>query len=491
MLSGKWWLTPAGAYDVGTREHAHYALRDMLLYPRLPPVQWFGLGVPAAELDAALARGADPKAVEYLSNKARDPRLFAMKEYHWVRTARNVFNLWEFNEATAQTIRAAANYWQAQGNLGRYEMIDVEEFHNHDRYSISIEKLMAGGNPKILKNLAMSRVEVSAPVEKVYVPVTHSRSRPGSAWLYGTGDNPGLHEPGDPDEDEWDEEDDEVFRVKRKNPYPPDKPPPAEKLYKQNCTEIAVYATEHELPLPASEKDLFGSPGIGCQLKRSPWRGAFGVVFPTEDPGVVFKITADETEAKFVETVLQLYEEGFKPDGLVRYYAVAKLKQRHDGFPLFVLWREQAKSVGLDCEKAHQKPPAQLSPEDKFCFKLYDFLKEARVVVDAAYDYTEKFGKAKYWQWINKGMRNQKSLLHAYLKRMDAIANDMTAFDISRHVGRTLSDYLEEGIVLGDVHRGNVGVVQRGSKKMYVITDPGHVICLNKTVCAPDKIRLV
>lgn len=169
MLTGTWWITPFGSWNMGSAEHVQFATHFMLMLPpdRRVPTYWAIKGVPPEELEAALARGADPEAVEFLKDKRRDARLFAMQSLGWCRTARNRFNLWRFDAQTAKMIRDAQDYWQAQTSAGSHEMIDVEEFDGRDAFSISVAKLLAGGNPQVLKNLAMGRIEETAPREVV------------------------------------------------------------------------------------------------------------------------------------------------------------------------------------------------------------------------------------------------------------------------------------------------------------------------------------
>lgn len=155
------------------------------------PYRWSIDGVPEEELELALDRGADPAAISFLSSKKNDSRLWAVREYGWVRTFRNKFNLWYFDCTTADMVRES-DYWDSQRQLEPDDKIDVEEIKTGDHYSISVQKLLDGGDPEVLKDLAMSRIKDGAPVAKICP--TYSTAKYGEVArqkLYArTGDNP-------------------------------------------------------------------------------------------------------------------------------------------------------------------------------------------------------------------------------------------------------------------------------------------------------------
>ncbi len=102
-LTSKYWITPGGAIELSGREHEWLSTAVMLnMKDRMfAPYRWSIDGVPEVELDAALDRDADPNAVHFLRNPKNDSRLYAVREYGWVRTFKNKFNLWYFDCATA------------------------------------------------------------------------------------------------------------------------------------------------------------------------------------------------------------------------------------------------------------------------------------------------------------------------------------------------------------------------------------------------------
>ena len=173
MLNEDFWLTQEGTYAMGQSEHYMFATEAMLLMPdgEASGRRWQNQGVPEDALQAGLERGADPRAVEFL-RKGGDARLWAIREYGWIRAAKSKWNLWYFDEKTANLARKNTEYWDYQLRHymnPKYEMVDVYEFKDGDKYSISCRKLLDGGNPQILKNLAMGRTVV-ADTEKMYSP---------------------------------------------------------------------------------------------------------------------------------------------------------------------------------------------------------------------------------------------------------------------------------------------------------------------------------
>lgn len=157
MLVDNYWITDLGSFNMTTSEHAQFAIAVMLnmdIATERVPMRWTNAGVPPEALDKALERGADPRAVQFLSAKRNDARLWVLRELGWVRTIKSRFNLWRFDKPTADLIRNAKDYWLGQYKATEHDMMDVEEFETSENYSISVKRFLEGGDPKILKRLA-------------------------------------------------------------------------------------------------------------------------------------------------------------------------------------------------------------------------------------------------------------------------------------------------------------------------------------------------
>jgi hypothetical protein len=167
--------------------------------------------------------------------------------------------------------------------------------------------------------------------------------------------------------------------------------------------------------------------------------GAYGTVLPTASENIVMKITTDKSEASFAAMLLGLPE---MPEGVVRYFDAYALQAHHDGDRIYALWREEAFNVGH-----------ALSWDEARALHLY---------VDAA--------EVVYWD------RDRSSIARAALlaEEMENRGGNLRA------IGATLRWFLSIGVLVADVHSGNVGLVKRFGECVAVITDPGHTVFLKK-----------
>lgn len=110
--------------------------------------------------------------------------------------------------------------------------------------------------------------------------------------------------------------------------------------------QLEMLCETENLPRP---KIVLGKSNVfGC--------GFFGCVAPTENPRIVFKITTDSAEAAFVQCLKTLSGTGrFEFPGIANYYGVWSVPAEDCmGRPVFVLWREEAETVGFyDMIKRH------------------------------------------------------------------------------------------------------------------------------------------
>ncbi len=193
MLTDTFWLTKFGSFQMTGTEHAAFAIGAMLDLPkdRRVPNYWTINGIPENELAEALWRGADPKAVEFLSDRRNDARLWAMREFGWVRTAKSAWNLWNFDDETAEMVRWNTGYWEFQKKMTEFDMLDIYEFKTHCEYSISVQKFLDGGQPHELKKLATGELEcrVIEEVKPEYSTAKYSELERDRLYKR-SGDNP-------------------------------------------------------------------------------------------------------------------------------------------------------------------------------------------------------------------------------------------------------------------------------------------------------------
>jgi hypothetical protein len=230
--------------------------------------------------------------------------------------------------------------------------------------------------------------------------------------------------------------------------------------------------------------------------------GHYGCVVPTGKPGIVMKLTSDPLEAHFVAASLRI---GKFPLGIVRYASVYSLPAEYRQRPLFVLWREEAEDVGglahvhrlgLD---AYDESTARHFRMRLLAFKWWAH--EFKAIVDRAKDMKRALSEMHHFErWardlvdlehvedVNVGHTTRPfpqlkgaQRLAALLRGCEILAELMANEAAGDLVGEALEFYLQNGLLLADVHSGNVGHVRRADyrKPIWAITDPGHAVPLD------------
>jgi hypothetical protein len=261
---------------------------------------------------------------------------------------------------------------------------------------------------------------------------------------------------------------------------------------------------EEWLPLVAEERGrgFVSVEELGC--------GHYGCVMPSYKPEVVVKLTSDTTEAFFVAAALELGRRDEDAwEGLTEYFAIYRIKGAfHRRRPLYILWREAAFDVGgpalvkvyRDDDYKRRSLQQLFAYLDKFKWSANKVRQALRKGTDP-YALVDKAKEYEDWAWgtVEEHPGNAQNALHdkaraphwsknargaqgvaAHLRHCQLIAELMEYTCLSDHVGRALSFYLERGLLLADVHQGNVGHVTRPdyTEPRIVITDPGHAVPL-------------
>ncbi len=246
---------------------------------------------------------------------------------------------------------------------------------------------------------------------------------------------------------------------------------PAVEIFKRHCAGINKFAEAHGLPWPDT-KGLFAH----CDLKKELGAGAYGSVFKTEDPNVVLKLTSDESEAHFIQTAMHLYLKGVKSAGMVEYFGIGALREKHENHRVFVTWREYATEVELPCGKSRVF--------EDFCFYVDAFLDKANRLRNRLFAAFHQYGtSAAYWRFVE----NDEETQH-FLEGLKGEARQLAnSSDAAKKVGDALGVYIDHGIVIADAHTGNIGAVERQSgRQTWTIVDPGHAVVLDKKMCAEE-----
>lgn len=168
--------------------------------------------------------------------------------------------------------------------------------------------------------------------------------------------------------------------------------------------------------------------------------GAYGCALPTLDPNVVLKVTTDETEAQFAEKL----SKTLVVPVVTRYEAVMLTDMEHDGRPVALLWREEAKDIG----KLKGKSENLVSNQHAAAQDAFDLIANKQVGPEL---------RAALANWEKKTEAMKASAELEWLAR------------------GLLRVYREQGIFFGDLHAGNLGKCKRDGQMRWVVTDPGHV----------------
>lgn len=269
--------------------------------------------------------------------------------------------------------------------------------------------------------------------------------------------------------------------------------------------------------------------------------GHYGCVMPTNEPGLVCKLTSDVTEARFVVKAITLGHTA----GIVEYKNIYALQglTRSSGWgnkrPLFILWRTEAESVGewryRDTHPRDANTNYGIQVERVADSLLSAFLRWASLARDyiqprlraislnhhdaqrkqTAGIAEHKWGMPVAWadpSWLNQAreeflkkvwkayetseaahdmpmsrLHNLKGLpkVGTALRTCLYIAQEMSGNPSLYRVGEALAYYLEEGILLADVHANNLGLDAEGE---VIITDPGHAVEIHPRWSAPATI---
>jgi hypothetical protein len=227
--------------------------------------------------------------------------------------------------------------------------------------------------------------------------------------------------------------------------------------------------------------------------------GHYGVVYPTQKPGIVCKITTDASEAQTVANVMSWDQQTY---GMVKYYAVfqfagSSLKRR----PVYILWRDEVQPVSLNNFSNQER-----GWEDQMLGLLHttkNIAHQARLWIQAAMKREWKRSASFKQVWadiawardnapdellfnIERGspftwMRNMARL--PFRSRMAHVLyalrlgwRDLMSWSYGFHPGHALYHCLENDMLLADVHANNVMKAMDGS---WDVSDPGHMVELS------------
>lgn len=182
--------------------------------------------------------------------------------------------------------------------------------------------------------------------------------------------------------------------------------------------------------------------------------GKFGCVFPTSDPAVVMKVTSDESEANFAA---HLSTTLVAPICVDYYMVIAIANRTHQNRRLFLLWRENANSVGEVDTILGQAAENMIAAQHHAAQRAFLALAGREIPGES-------------------GRPNDvaRRLLAKWAESCEAMARQTKVPEL-----RALGDGLvecwgQQRLFFGDIHGGNLGIVHRSDGGHWVVTDPGY-----------------
>lgn len=183
--------------------------------------------------------------------------------------------------------------------------------------------------------------------------------------------------------------------------------------------------------------------------------GVFGCVFETLDPKVVLKLTSDPSEVEFAVHLAPTLIEPV----VTNYYLAIQLSSQYNGRRLSLLWRESARQVG----------------------QVEQVLGEA---VEDAIGRQHDIAKQIYIALFHGRLEEALDRFDDWKRSLDNIAE--LSPELSWLVAGMARIHDQQQIFLSDVHSGNLGIVSREGRDVWVITDPGNVVVMGEhTEIAP------
>lgn len=284
-------------------------------------------------------------------------------------------------------------------------------------------------------------------------------------------------------------------------------PPWIDQVLRNNWRKLASRVSEDALPRPMEGRRIWKFEEFGT--------GHYGAVYPTNIPGLVFKITSDFDEARFVQFALN---QGWIPDGMVQYVGVLEFPDvTYRRRRTFALWREEA--IDFDQNEVYRK--TQNAYRRREMYRSVRMLQIYKIVSHAVRMAAKKNPRAlvkalssralqeRAWQVASEIYRDYSQIERIFLKQavsmfehgyrrtyapkydraekiaigLDTcryIAQEMGSTEGLSEIGTALEYYQENGMLLADVHMANIGLATRPdySEPIPVIRDPGHAVPL-------------
>jgi len=203
-------------------------------------------------------------------------------------------------------------------------------------------------------------------------------------------------------------------------------------------------------------------PGRGNRISaeiREYGCGVYGCVIPTLDPNVVLKVTTDDTEAQFAAEIAH----DLVAPICVRYLADMALTLKHRGRSVTLLWRESADYVGNLAKYLSER----VRPES-----ATEITQVALTLIANQWDAAQIAFKALVQ---HASPDDKERAVSGWLEACEKMARQTRVPELRSLGDGMVEIFAAQGVVFGDVHAGNIGLVHRPDGDRWVITDPGNI----------------
>jgi hypothetical protein len=217
--------------------------------------------------------------------------------------------------------------------------------------------------------------------------------------------------------------------------------------------------------------------------------GAYGCVSPTEEPGLVVKLTSDLSEATFVSWALSIDQP---KAGMIRYHKILAVPgATYRGRPVFIIWRDEAYSTGT----LSQWGGFRSQYDVELSLLESTMLPAAREVGIAVRRWRSRMTPEAFLATLGQlwsAHRQEVAAprhVQAVVKELQKVRGAIERLATTRFKGIALAlrHYLERGVILADVRGANLGKL-RGTYYEpgdWAIIDPSLAIVLNPDVDVP------
>lgn len=137
-IRSKYWILPCGrVVDVTLSEHALLARARMLGIPEdimheCVPINSLFRTLDDEETRDAQDRGSSLSAIEFLLQDNPDPRVYAIRQWNWIRTRKNAFYARDWATENQRRLLESKEFWAMQPNSSGNSWLILYDLDGHE-----------------------------------------------------------------------------------------------------------------------------------------------------------------------------------------------------------------------------------------------------------------------------------------------------------------------------------------------------------------------